>query len=77
MTAGAFATAAGIAPARPDRVYKFGLACGGTGGHIFPGLATAEVLRHLGHEVTLWLAGKDIESAAVQRWPGIKHTIQA
>lgn len=77
MTAGALATAAGIAPAPPDRVYKFGLACGGTGGHIFPGLATAEVLRHLGHEVTLWLAGKDIESAAVQRWPGIKHTIQA
>lgn len=49
---------------------KIAIACGGTGGHIFPGLATGRELLARGHEVTLWLAGKDIESDAVKSWPG-------
>jgi UDP-N-acetylglucosamine--N-acetylmuramyl-(pentapeptide) pyrophosphoryl-undecaprenol N-acetylglucosamine transferase len=56
---------------------KVGLACGGTGGHIFPGLATAEVLRAGGHEVTLWLAGKGVESAALPSWSGPVETVPA
>lgn len=46
------------------------IACGGTGGHIFPGLATANVLRRRGHAVTLLLAGKDVERIAVAGWDG-------
>lgn len=56
---------------------RIALACGGTGGHIFPGLATAEVLRARGHEVTLWLAGKDVESAAIGDWSDAVITIPA
>lgn len=56
---------------------KIGIACGGTGGHIFPGLATAEALRERGHAVTLWLGGKDIEKQALGNWTGPVITIQS
>lgn len=53
------------------------IACGGTGGHIFPGVATARVLQDHGHEVKLWLAGKDVEAPALKGWGGETITVQA
>jgi UDP-N-acetylglucosamine--N-acetylmuramyl-(pentapeptide) pyrophosphoryl-undecaprenol N-acetylglucosamine transferase len=41
------------------------IACGGTGGHLFPGIAVAEVLQDRGHEVMLLISEKDIDAVAL------------
>src|SRR3954453_18121349 len=41
------------------------IACGGTGGHLFPGVAVAEALRTRGHDVMLFVSEKEIDQLAL------------
>jgi UDP-N-acetylglucosamine--N-acetylmuramyl-(pentapeptide) pyrophosphoryl-undecaprenol N-acetylglucosamine transferase len=47
------------------------IACGGTGGHLFPGLAVAEELRRRGCRVTLMISPKDVDQQAVASISGM------
>jgi len=47
------------------------IACGGTGGHFFPGLAVAEELRRRGCRVTLMVSPKDIDQQAIASISGM------
>lgn len=42
------------------------IACGGTGGHLFPGLAVGDQLLERGCDVTLLVSPKDVDQQAVQ-----------
>ena len=44
------------------------IACGGTGGHLFPGVAVAETLVARGHQVRLLVSEKAVDQAALSAW---------
>jgi UDP-N-acetylglucosamine--N-acetylmuramyl-(pentapeptide) pyrophosphoryl-undecaprenol N-acetylglucosamine transferase len=58
---------------------RFAIAAGGTGGHLFPGLAVAEILHKEGHEVMVLTSEKQIDVVAtegrsefrIERLPGM------
>ena len=47
------------------------IACGGTGGHLFPGLAVGEELRRRGCRVTLMVSPKDVDQQAIASISGM------
>ena len=47
------------------------ISCGGTGGHVFPGIATGQVLQQRGHLPALWLSGRrSVENDTIHGWDG-------
>jgi UDP-N-acetylglucosamine--N-acetylmuramyl-(pentapeptide) pyrophosphoryl-undecaprenol N-acetylglucosamine transferase len=48
------------------------IACGGTGGHLFPGLAVADQLKRHGCATTLLVSSKDVDQQAVKGLSGIE-----
>jgi len=48
------------------------IACGGTGGHLFPGLAVAEQLQQRGCDVALLISPKDVDQQAVKSAHGME-----
>jgi UDP-N-acetylglucosamine--N-acetylmuramyl-(pentapeptide) pyrophosphoryl-undecaprenol N-acetylglucosamine transferase len=44
------------------------IACGGTGGHLFPGIAVAEELKKQGHNVLLLISEKKVDSQASEKY---------
>ena len=52
---------------KPNQKKPFiAIACGGTGGHLFPGLAVAGQLKQQGCDVALLISPKDVDQQAVQ-----------
>jgi UDP-N-acetylglucosamine--N-acetylmuramyl-(pentapeptide) pyrophosphoryl-undecaprenol N-acetylglucosamine transferase len=51
-----------------SRSLKILIACGGTGGHLFPGIAVAEAMLARGHEVMLLISEKKVDSEASAKY---------
>ena len=47
------------------------IACGGTGGHLFPGIAVAEELRRRGHNPLLLISRKRVDADASAKYGGL------
>lgn len=56
---------------RPPTKRSVLIACGGTGGHLYPGIAVAEVLKQQGHSVILLISEKKIDSLAASGHPDL------
>jgi len=48
---------------------RFLIACGGTGGHLSPGIALAEGLLARGHEATLLISHKQVDARLIAKYP--------
>ncbi|WP_309383538.1 UDP-N-acetylglucosamine--N-acetylmuramyl-(pentapeptide) pyrophosphoryl-undecaprenol N-acetylglucosamine transferase [Cerasicoccus frondis] len=52
---------------------NFVISCGGTGGHLAPGIAIAEALIESGHHCRLIISNKDVDSRLVKNYPQLQY----
>ncbi len=65
-------------PPTPARPLNIMIACGGTGGHLFPGIAVAQQLRRMGHHPVLLISRKEVDAEASSKYGELEfHTVQA
>ena len=51
---------------------KFLISCGGTGGHLSPGIALAEGLAARGHEAVLLVSQKKVDARLLEKYPHLR-----
>ena len=51
------------------------IACGGTGGHLFPGIAVAEALRRQGHDPLLLISEKKVDAEASAKYGDLRFEV--
>lgn len=56
-------------------IMKVVIACGGTGGHLFPGIAVAEELQRQGHEPVLVISEKKVDAEASAKYTDLRFEI--
>jgi UDP-N-acetylglucosamine--N-acetylmuramyl-(pentapeptide) pyrophosphoryl-undecaprenol N-acetylglucosamine transferase len=56
----------------PESKPFIAIACGGTGGHLFPGVAVADQLRRRGADVALLISPKEVDQQAVKSIPDVE-----
>lgn len=54
---------------------RFLISCGGTGGHLSPGISLAEGLVARGHEVTLLISTKKVDARLVEKYPHFRFEV--
>ena len=52
----------------PSHTLNILIACGGTGGHLFPGIAVAEALLAKGHQAKLLISQKKVDADASAKY---------
>ena len=59
-------------PSFVPKICKILIACGGTGGHLFPGIAVAEALEARGHEALLLISEKPVDAQASAKYTRLR-----
>ncbi len=63
---------------KPTSPLTIMIACGGTGGHLFPGIAVAQQLRRMGHRPLLLISQKKVDAEASSKYGELEfHTVEA